>query len=91
MASESSSKRAQAMNDNHSFDNFKSPSENHSFDNFKSPSLTSSTRKEIPPTTSNKKFENKSENNSVPNPAEAFDDTASSLHETKYSINQNNR
>ena len=85
MTSESSSKRAQAMNDNHSFgDNFKSPSENHSFDNFKSTSLTSSTRKEIPPMSKNR-FEN-------PNPAEAIDDNASSLiQETKYSlINRNN-
>ena len=83
MTSESSSKRAQAMNDNHSFgDNFKSPSENHSFDNFKSTSLTSSTRKEIPPM-SKTKFEN-------PNPAEAIDDNASSIernhmfHERKH-------
>ena len=64
MASESSSKRAQAMNDS-----------SHSFDNFKSPSLTSSNRKEIPPPS--KKFEYKIEK-TVPNPADAFDDNASS-------------
>ena len=70
MASESSSKRAQAMNDS-----------------FKSPSLTSSNRKEIP--LPSKKFEYKIEK-TVPNPADAFDDNASNIQESKYSIIQNN-
>ena len=70
MASESSSKRAQAMNDS-----------------FKSPSLTSSNRKESP--LPSQKFEYKIEK-TVPNPADAYDDNASNIQESNYSVMQNN-